>query len=415
MLGLYGGFHPNIDSEILTTERIADILETNYDSVTALNDSILQRVYGRIRPKLEDGKQVERKDMSNPKGLSENLNSTDLATYLLHLGVLTDRFPQALDNHQNIRFVINGATQLGCEQRINFVTKYLQNNTYLDFSKIKIDLATGERKLWPDGIGTETKKPDALLVSLLAARTKKSDTEITEIICSLRKKAISEITGNSEYDVDSFDPKQNSNLRGLLIQSIDSYFKSLDENFQYPDESEMFDLLAKNKLTPLGIDFHNIITHGGQADPKQGRATGRTGLKALANNLNNESGSSVLDKAELIVVAGLSHAFRFTSILTEELQQLGCSHQFNLQPAGPAFKTEDFRNAQAAQNLLNLTEAILGAVNFEIEKQKRIFLPGETRPQIINNFDNREDLFNPNRASDNIQKDGNSSNLAKLA
>ena len=152
LLALYGGFEEE-RSVILTPEKIDEKLNSEFDSVQDFNQKILQKIYQKIRPRKSDGNGlVERKDMANPEGLIENISQLDLVALLEKLGTFEEKKPPVLEN--NVRIILNGATQLGCQDRINSVKSFIEQG--LIPKNAVIDLATGPRDLWPDGIGNDS-------------------------------------------------------------------------------------------------------------------------------------------------------------------------------------------------------------------------------------------------------------------
>lgn len=370
LLGLYGAFRRDNNSEILSLADQQAKLELEFESLSDFNQRVLQKLYQNIRPFRSEGGLVERKDMQNPNLLAENFAAADVIEIVSKIGVLKEKFPPKFGQDANVRIILNGATQFGCQERINYVKECFRLEI-LDPENTLIDLATGERNLWPDGFDVEDAglyRPDAILLELLESKTGRDQLELITLISVTRTQIIAELLPHIENPgLADLDAKQKAKLRVETISRLDEQFKQQDENFVWPQESEMFLELSRREFAEFGIGFEKIIVHGGVADQFQGRATGITGLKKVAFDLQRE------EPASLVVVAGGGHAPRFSSILTEELAALNAAAQFSLYPVGPSFAEKDFSvgNAGSMQNLLNTLEVNLGSINFQVEKSLR--------------------------------------------
>ena len=125
-----------------------------------------------------------------------------------------------------------------------------------------------------------------------------------------------------------------------------------------------------------------IINHRGFVDEKQGRTTGLTGLKKVAHDLIEEfTKSKPNGEVNLVVIAGGGHALRFSAILRDEIQEINKIqtagnevNNFNFYPAGSAPEKSSLTCAQdkepkdVATNLLNLIEANLGGINYQLSR-----------------------------------------------
>ena len=276
---MYGGFEEE-RSVILAPEQIDEKLNSEFDSVQDFNQKVLQKIYQKIRPRKSDGTGlVERKDMANPEGLIENISQLDLVELLEKFGAFEERKPPVLEN--NVRIILNGATQFGCQERIDSVKSFIEQGLIPE--NAAIDLATGSRDLWPDGIGNDSSsyQPDSMLTILLAERTGKSPEEIVQNISDKRSALISAYqednsqlkASSSSLAVSSLLPKQKSDLRANITKNLKSEFLELNPDFVWPQESDMFFRLAQENFPGMPV-----IVHGGAADRNQGRATGVTGL-----------------------------------------------------------------------------------------------------------------------------------------
>ncbi|NBV06059.1 MAG: hypothetical protein EBS06_02335 [Proteobacteria bacterium] len=368
LLTLYEGFeevHPN--------SNVAEKLNSEFESVQDFNQKVLQKIYQKIRPKkLDNAGLVERKDMQNPSDLINKISQFDLAVMLEKLGVFEERKPPILQN--NVRIILNGATQLGCQQRIDSVKNFIDQG--LIPQTAVIDLATGNRDLWPDGIGgndSSNYQPDQMLTTLLAEKTAKSATEITQIIFDERAKLVG-------LTISTLSPDQKSDLRSNIIENLKSEFVKSNAEFVWPQESEMFFRLTRKNFSQM-----KVVTHGGAADQNQGRATGITGLRKVALDLIEEVKNGELNgDVNLAVIAGDGHALRFSAILSDEIAQaakaenISVANKFSFYPAGPSFSKNSFVIAQnnslqnVAQNLLNLIESSLGVINHEMTRRVEI-------------------------------------------
>ncbi len=190
-LGLFGAFREDSKSEIIDDAKVNQILSEE-STLEQFNQKYLQKIYQHIRPAKEGGDLVERRDMRTPEGLAENISQINLANLMAEFGAFEEsKLPPDLSEKQ-LRIVINGATQKGCQNRINYVKGLIEKLVSQDVnvSEIIIDLATGVRDLWPDNIGEENwqqNAPDAMLVDLLVQKTDKDSQTIIQDIVNKRK------------------------------------------------------------------------------------------------------------------------------------------------------------------------------------------------------------------------------------
>lgn len=390
LLGLYGGFSEEGQSVILDENTITEKLNSDeFISAQDFNQKVLQKIYQKIRPAKSDGVGlVERKDMQNPQGVIENISQFNLAESLERLGIFEEKKPPVLE--RSVRIILNGATQVGCQERIDSVKGFIGQGLIPETAII--DLATGTRDLWPDGIGSNDSgsyQPDSMLTTLLSERTRKSVEEITRIIFDERAKLVGNYqTENPQLTISTLSSQQKADLRKNITESLKSEFVKSNPEFAWPQESDMFLRLAQENFPQM-----QVVVHGGAADPTQGRATGATGLKKVALDLIEEVKSGELNgNANLAVIAGGGHALRFSAILSDEITSAAkdipeAINNFAFHPAGPSFSKNTFVIAQnnssqnVAQNLLNLTEANFGAINHEMSRRMAIELKPAPSPR----------------------------------
>ncbi len=320
---------------------------------------------------------VERKDMQNPVGLVENISRFDLVQLLEKLGIFEEKKPPVLDG--NIRIILNGTTQYGCRERIKSVKDFIEQGLIPE--NVVIDLVTGSRDLWPDGIGgndSSEYKPDEMLSILLAQRVRKSVEEITQAIAKQREELIKKYQKDDlELTIDNLSSNQKSDLRFDIIKNLKSEFIKLDPEFVWPQESDMFFRLAQENFPSM-----KVIVHNGVADQNQGRATGVTGLREVALDLMKEIRNNELaGNINLLVIADEGHVQRFSAILFDEIKNAANANNtpdlinsFAFYPSGPSFPKGAFIVSannlvqNVSRNLLSLVEANFGAINHEMTR-----------------------------------------------